>query len=70
MSEIFAIRILRKLRERMRSYQVNWSHEIREFIEKRVKQLELRKILEKAEARARKVSVDSTALVREDRDSR
>jgi len=34
MLEVFTIRILKELRERMRHYQVNWSQEIREFIEK------------------------------------
>jgi len=72
MSEVFTIRIPRELRERMRRYQVNWSQEIREFIERRVRQLELAGALGEVEAKARgrRVSVDSTALVREDRDSR
>jgi len=72
MSEVFTVRIPRELRERMRRYQVNWSEEIREFIERRVRQLELAGTLEEVEAKARgrRTSVDSTALVREDRDSR
>jgi len=71
MSEVFTIRIPRELRERMRRYQVNWSQEIRGFIERRVKQLELTGTLEEIEAKARRrTSVDSTTLVREDRDSR
>lgn len=66
----FTVRIPRGLKERMRGLDVEWSEEVRGFIEERIKRLELMKALEEVGSRAeeRAVSVDSTMLIREDRE--
>ena len=70
MSVTFTVRILRELKERMKRLLVKWSEEIRLFIEERVKQLELIRVIEDVELRAerRRLRVDSTRLIREDRE--
>jgi len=54
----------------MEENPVEWSEEVRGFLEQRVKQVELMKTLQEVRARAvkRKVKGDSTVLIREDRD--
>jgi hypothetical protein len=54
----------------MRKINVEWSEEVRGFIEERVKHLELVKAIEEAGSRAekRKAKVDSTILIRKDRE--
>ena len=54
----------------MRKINVEWSEEVRGFIEERVKHLELIKVIEEAGSRAkkRKAKVDSTILIRKDRE--
>jgi len=70
MSSTFTIRIPRELKERMKRLPVEWSKEIRLFIEERVKHLELIRTIEDVELRAerRRLRVDSTRLIREDRE--
>ncbi|RJS83152.1 hypothetical protein CW706_06290 [Candidatus Bathyarchaeota archaeon] len=70
MSSTFTIRIPRELKERMKNLSVKWSEEIRLFIEERVKHLELIRTIENIELRAerRRLRVDSTRLIREDRE--
>ena len=70
MSTTFTIRIPRKLKEKMEENPMEWSQEVRGFLEERVKQVELIKILQEVQVRAkkRKVKGDSTILIREDRD--
>jgi len=70
MSSTFTVRISKNLKERMRKLPVEWSEEVRRFIESRVRQLELAEKLREIEVRAikRKVVVDSTGLIREDRE--
>lgn len=69
MSSTFAVRIPRKLRERMKRVGAEWSGEVRRFLEERVRMLELIEDLDEIEAKARRrgVRVDSTLLIREDR---
>lgn len=66
----FTVRIPPGLKERMSGVDVEWSEEVRNFIEERIKRLELMKALEEIGSRAeeRVVSVDSTMLIREDRE--
>jgi len=54
----------------MKKIPERWSEEIRRFIEDRVKRLELINIIEEVESRAekRRLKVDSTSLIREDRE--
>jgi len=70
MSSTFTVRISKDLKERMRKLPVEWSEEVRRFIESRVRQLELAEKLREIEVRAikRNVVVDSTGLIREDRE--
>lgn len=72
MRSVYTIRLPKELREKMKRYNVNWSGEIREYITERIKELELAETIKEVRERAkkRKVRVDSTVLIREDRDSR
>jgi len=69
MSSTFTIRVPRELKERMKRFRVEWSEEIRRFIEGQIKRLELIEVVEDVWLRAerRPVRVDSTVLIREDR---
>ncbi len=70
MSEVYTLRIPAELKKRMATLGVEWGEEIRAFIEARVRQLELLRLLEEMEARAakRRTRIDSTQLIREDRE--
>jgi predicted DNA-binding protein len=70
MSTTITIRIPRELKERMKENPQEWSEEVRSFIEERVRNLELEKTLREVGSRAekRRVKVDSTILIREDRE--
>jgi len=72
LSTTLTVRIPKELKEKMSKFNINWSEEIRRFLEKRVAQLEALQLLDEIEKRAinRKVIVDSAKLVREDRWSR
>ena len=70
MSSTFTIRIPRELKEKMKRVPAEWSEEVRGFIEERVRHLELMKTIEEIQPRAekRRMKVDSTTLIREDRE--
>jgi hypothetical protein len=70
MSTTITIRIPRDLKEKMKRNPAKWSEEVRNFIEERIKQLELLKTLQEIEPRAekRQTKIDSTKLIREDRE--
>ncbi|MCE4611688.1 MAG: CopG family transcriptional regulator [Desulfurococcales archaeon] len=72
MSDVVSIRVPRELKEKMKKYNIDWSREIRRFIEERVKTLELLEVLEDIErkAKGRKVRVNSVSLIREEREKR
>jgi len=71
-SVTLTVRIPKELKERMSKFNINWSEEIRRFLEERVAQLEALQLLDEIEKRAanRRVTSDSTKLIREDRWSR
>jgi len=75
LSTVISVRIPRKLKEKMDKLKdlVNWSEEIRKFLEKRVEELHRRKVLEEIRKVLEKIpeSPKGTAAkyVREDRDS-
>ncbi|RLG82134.1 MAG: hypothetical protein DRO40_08375 [Thermoprotei archaeon] len=71
-SVVITIRIPRELREKMKKVDINWSEEIRKFIEERIKRYELLEAFEeiRTKARKRRVKIDSTLLIREDREQR
>lgn len=70
MSTTITIRIPRELKEKMKQNPAEWSEEVRNFIEERIKHLELLKTLQEIEPRAekRQTKTDSTTLIREDRE--
>jgi len=70
MSSTFTIRIPLELKQKMKKFPEKWGETVRRLIEERVKQLELLNTIEEAELRARKrvLKVDSTTLIREDRE--
>ncbi len=72
MSDVVSFRVPKKLRAKMKKYPIDWSSEVRRFLEERVRGLELLELLDEIEKRAseRKVQVDSTILIREDREKR
>ena len=72
MSDVISVRIPRELKEKMRKYSVDWSKEIREFLEERIRALEFIEMLDGIEERARKrrTRVDSARLIREAREER
>ena len=71
-SKVITIRIPRDLEEKMRKINVNWSEEIRRFIEEKIRYYEFSEAIMRMRSRAknRKVDIDSTSLIREDRDMR
>jgi predicted transcriptional regulator len=70
MSTTITIRIPRELKEKMKENPQEWSEEVRNFIEERVRDLELQRALQEIGSRAekRRVKIDSTGLIREDRE--
>ena len=70
MSSTFTVRIPRELKEKMKKLPVEWSEEVRRFIEEKVKRLELMGVIEEIELRVekRRLRVDSAKLIREDRE--
>ena len=70
MSSTYTIRVPKKLKEKMKRAHANWGDEIRVFIEERVRHLELMEVIEEVGGRAqrRRLTVDSTRLIREDRE--
>ena len=71
-SDFVSIRVPRELKEKMRRYRVDWSKEIREFIEERIRVLEFLEVLDDIERKAerRRTRVDSGELIREVREER
>ncbi|MHC1564630.1 MAG: type II toxin-antitoxin system VapB family antitoxin [Candidatus Hecatellaceae archaeon] len=69
-SSTFTVRVPEELKEKMRKYPVEWGEEVRRFVEARVRQFELAETIRNVGKRAkrRKVTVDSTGLIREDRE--
>jgi len=70
LSDVLTIRVPKDLKERMRRLDNSWSEEIRDFIEERIRQLELAELIEettKNPSRPR-TRIDSTHLIREDRE--
>jgi len=70
MSTTITIRIPRELKEKMKQNPAQWSEEVRKFIEERIKILELQKTIQEIEPRAekRQTKIDSTIVIREDRE--
>ena len=72
MSVVIHVRIPRQLKEKIDELGINVSEEVRQYLEKRVRQAEMERIaglIRSRLQRMRKVS-DSTQLIRQDRESR
>jgi len=76
MSEVVCFKVRREVKEKMRRYRgiINWSEELRRFVEERLRELEAREALESVvqelERATWSVSKGFSAMsVREDRDS-
>ncbi len=64
------VRIPRRLKEELDRLGINVSEEVRRLLERRVRAERLRRLLEEAEQHPIRVSRDTTALIRADRDQR
>lgn len=71
MSDIISLKVPKELKEKMKRYRIDWSEEIRKFLEERVRVLELLETLDDIEnkARKRRTRVDSVKLIRDARRS-
>ena len=79
MSEVVSFKVRREVKEKMRRYRgvVNWSEELRRFVEERIRELEAREELESVEQVLEELDRSSWSVpkgfsarsVREDRDS-
>jgi len=71
--DVVSFRVPRELKKAMKEVDINWSEEIRKFIEKKIKEFEKKRVLDEIDAmlanvpEARKGTTKS--YVREDRDS-
>ena len=71
MSSVITIRVPRSIKSLMEESDINWSEDIRHYIETRAKSLRLNRLLKRLKpVKLKKGAVDSTLLIREDRDSR
>jgi predicted DNA-binding protein len=69
MSSTLTIRLPSELKERMKNTKIEWSEEIRQFIEARINSIELSEAVDEVAKRTenRTTIIDSTTLIREDR---
>jgi len=69
---VITIRVPKRVKLALGRAKINVSEDVRNYLEAKTKSIELYEILPKIFKRAkkRKVSGDSTAMIREDRDSR
>lgn len=69
---VITIRVPKRVKIAMEKARVNVSEDVRDYLEAKTKSIELHELLPGIfkRARRRKVSGDSTAMIREDRDSR
>ena len=71
--EVASFRVSKKTKKEMKEVGINWSEELREFVEKRIREYKRKKALEKVDAMLSKVKTapkgTAQQLVREDRDS-
>ncbi len=73
MSVVVHVRVPRHVKEKLEEYGVNISEEVRRFLEAKLKQIELERLLDEIEeelSKAPQVANDSTPLIREDREKR
>jgi len=72
MSVVIGVRIPRKLKEELEELGINYAEEIRQYLEKRVREERAKRLLDKIESFRKKISVIddnlSAKLIREDRE--
>ena len=70
MSSTVTIRVPGELKEKMKHTKIEWSEEIREFIETKINCLELSETIDEVAKRAEKrtIKTDSTNHIRKDRE--
>ncbi|WP_457741871.1 type II toxin-antitoxin system VapB family antitoxin [Thermococcus sp.] len=70
---VISVRVPDELKEKMKKYDINWSEEIRRFIELRVREIDKEKLLDEIDSFLENVPElpkrKATKLVRDDRDS-
>ncbi len=72
MKDVISIRVPKKLKEKMKMYDVNWKEYIIEAIEDKIRQVESERVLEEIEKLNRKLEpsqLPSWKLIREDREN-
>lgn len=69
MSSTLTIRLPSELKKKMKSTKIEWSEEIRQFIEAKINSIELSEAVDEVAKRTenRTNIIDSTTLIREDR---
>lgn len=71
--EVISFRIPKELKERIKDVDLNWSEEVRRFIEERMREYKREKALREIDAMLKDVSSSergtASRYVREDRDS-
>ena len=72
MESVITIRLPEDLKRQMDRYKINWSEELRKDISNKIKALKMLSVLEEMQknSKSMKVKVDSTELIRQDRDTR
>ncbi len=68
-SNVIAVRVPASLKKRLSEFNLDVSREVREYLEQRLRGLELASLIDEVEKKAvkRKVKVDSTIIIRGDR---
>ena len=71
MSEVITLRVSSETKHFMEEIDLNWSEELRKYIETRIKSFRLHKLIPKIYKNASRIKVkgDSALLIREDRDA-
>jgi len=73
-STVLGIRIPKRLKEELERLKINYSEEVRKYLEKRVREEKMKMLLEEIEkVRSKTKKIDenlSAKIIREDRDSR
>ena len=74
MSDVIAIRVPKKLKDELQKLNMNYTEDIREYLEKRVKAEKLKQIIKETEAfrndlsKKTPITESSAETIREDRD--
>ena len=70
---VISVSVPDELKEKMKKYDINWSEEIRRFIELKVREIDRKKLLDEIDSFLENVPElpkgNATKLVRDDRDS-